>query len=221
MSLCLIATPIGHPLDISKRAIEFLRKSDVIVGEEERELGRLLKILEIYDKPTELLNEHSDQKQLQNIVNLCREKTVALVSDCGTPAFCDPGANLVTLCYAEGIKVTSIPGPSSVMMALSLSGFDLKEFIFKGFVPQKSPERQKELGKLTKENRPIVLMDTPYRLEKLVSEVTEIMPDREAFLGANMTQKDEWSFRGQMKYLTPLTKGKKAEFVLVLGPTKV
>lgn len=218
MSLCLVAVPIGHPKDISQRAIDFLRNCDVIVGEEERELQKFLKTIQVDAKATELLNEHSSPQDLKKILNLVREKKVALVSDCGTPAFCDPGANLVELCYKNQIPVTTIPGASSVMAALSLSGFQLKEFLFKGFLSQKTPERAKEVKSLSKELRPIVLMDTPYRLEKLIAELSQEMPDREAFIAANTTQRDEWSFRGKIRDLNPVVKDKKAEFVLVLGP---
>ncbi len=220
MSLCLIATPIGHPKDISLRAVEYLGSCDVIIGEEERELQKFLKIIKVEAKATELLNEHSTPADLKRLTHLAREKKVALVSDCGTPAFCDPGADLVAACYKENIPVTTIPGASSVMAALSLSGFPLKEFVFKGFLSQKTPERAKEIKELKSEQKSIVLMDTPYRLEKLISELANEMPDREAFLAANTTQREEWSFRGSIRNLLALVKDKKAEFVLVLGPLK-
>ncbi len=218
MSLCLIATPIGNPKDISLRALEYLRSCDIVVGEEERELQKFLKINNIEVTTTELLNEHSSPSDLKKLVRLAKEKKVALVSDCGTPAFCDPGADLVSACYESGIIVTTLPGASSVMAALSLSGFTLNEFIFKGFLSQKTEERAKEVKDLVKEKRPIVLMDTPYRLEKLINELNKEMPERGVFLAANTTQREEWSFRGQIKSLLPKVSGKKAEFVLVLGP---
>lgn len=218
MSLCLIATPIGNPKDISVRALEYLRSCDVIVGEEERELQKFLKLNNIEIGFTELLNEHSPVTDLKKLVALAKEKKVALISDCGTPAFCDPGAELVKACYQSGVNVTTLPGPSSVMAALSLSGFALKEFIFKGFLSQKTEERAKEIKELVREKRSIVLMDTPYRLEKLITELNKEMPEREVFIAANTTQRDEWSFRGQIKSLLPKSAGKKAEFVLVLGP---
>ncbi|OQW52178.1 MAG: hypothetical protein A4S09_09260 [Proteobacteria bacterium SG_bin7] len=213
-----MATPIGNPKDISLRALEYLRTCDVIIGEEKRELQKFLKMNDIEVGAIELLNEHSTASDLKKLVTLAKEKKVALISDCGTPAFCDPGANLVAACYGSGITVTTLPGASSVMAALSLSGFELSEFVFRGFLSQKTEERAKEVKSLLKERRAIVLMDTPYRLEKLVVELSAEMPKREVFLAANTTQRDEWSFRGQIESLLPKVSGKKAEFVLVLGP---
>jgi 16S rRNA (cytidine1402-2'-O)-methyltransferase len=218
MSLCLIATPIGNPKDISLRAVEYLKSCDVIIGEEERELSKFLKMTGVEAKSTELLNEHSTPGDLKRLLGIAKEKKVALVSDCGTPAFCDPGADLVEMCYALGVPVTTMPGASSVMAALSLSGFDLREFVFKGFLSQKTEERAAEVKELVKEKRPIVLMDTPYRLEKLAGELNQEMGNRPVFLAANTTQRDEWSFRGLVKDLVSKVAGKKAEFVIVLGP---
>lgn len=220
MSLTLVSTPIGHPKDISLRALEFLKAADVIVGEEERELQKFLKINSIEAKRTELLNEHSDQKQVENLTKLCKELKVALISDCGTPAFCDPGADLVQRCHQQKISVTAIPGASSVMMALSLCGFEIKQFVFAGFPPQKSEERQIFLKELSRENRTTVLMDTPYRLSKLVGELSDLMPERQAFLGCDLTQRSEKLFLARLQDLQTQVNELKAEFILILSPNR-
>lgn len=218
MPLFVVATPIGHPKDITLRALEVLQKCPVIIGEEDRELSKFIKINKLEPKETHLLNEHSTQKDLTSLVNLCRSQNVALISDCGTPGFCDPGADLVNLARKENIPVTSLPGASSLTTALSLSGMRLDSFVFVGFLPQKTEDRQKALTLVAKEPRAQVLMDTPYRLEKLISELAQTMPNRYAFIGLDLTQSTESSHFGKLTELTSKVKDRKAEFVLILSP---
>ncbi len=217
MPLYVVATPIGHPKDITVRALEILQKCDVIIGEEDRELSKFIKMNKLDPKETHLLNEHSETKDIAKLINLCRTKTVALISDCGTPGFCDPGADLVSLVRKENIPVTSLPGPSSLAAALSLSGMRLDSFVFAGFLPQKTEERQKALNQVAKEPRAQVLMDTPYRLEKLVTELSLAMPNRYAFLGLDLTQSSEKTYYGKLTELVQKVKDHKAEFVLILS----
>ena len=122
MPLKLVATPIGDPKDITLRAIDVLKEADVVIGEERREVSKLLKSLGIEAKMLELLNEHSRDNDVTDLLELCRTKSVALVTDCGTPGFCDPGARLVAACRREGILSTPVPGASSLMCLLSVSG---------------------------------------------------------------------------------------------------
>ncbi len=217
--LFVIATPIGHPKDITVRALETLKKSDLVVGEEDRELSKFLKMNGLLDKPTKLLNEHSTRQDLEEVLNLCRQKNVALISDCGTPGFCDPGADLVQLCYKNSIPVTGLPGPSSLMTALSVSGMRLNQFLFVGFLPQKTEERQKLLKQVAKEPHAQVIMDTPYRLSKLLSELNELMPKRHAFLALDLTQQTERLLPGPIAELNAKVRDLKAEFVLILSPS--
>ena len=115
MSLSVIATPIGNLGDISYRSVEILKAADLIIGEERKVVSKLIKHLSLGRKEIELLNEHSDQEDLDFLLNECRIKTIALVSDCGTPGFCDPGALLVKACRKAGIKIDILPGASSLM----------------------------------------------------------------------------------------------------------
>ena len=125
MSLYLIAIPIGNPGDISQRAITALKEAEIVIGEERREVSKLLKSLGIEGKRLELLNEHSNDTDVFELRELCRVHAVALVSDCGTPGFCDPGARLVAACRATEVTTAPVPGASSLMCLLSVSGFDL------------------------------------------------------------------------------------------------
>jgi 16S rRNA (cytidine1402-2'-O)-methyltransferase len=216
MSLFLVATPIGNPKDISVRALESLKECDFILGEERRELMPFLKSHGLEKKPVDFLNEHSHEKDILDYVQLCREKFVCLVSDCGTPAFCDPGADLVAACRKNKIKVTSVPGASSLMTLISLAGVRLDKFLFLGFLPAETTERLKALEEIRKEKRPIVLIDTPYRLVKLLTELDKVCPDRGSFLGLNLTKDSEATFFGTISSIKNQIGETKAEFVLLL-----
>ncbi|RME14077.1 MAG: methyltransferase, partial [Bdellovibrio sp.] len=196
MSLHVVATPLGHPEDITLRAIKCLKNSDVIIGEEPKVTRRFLKSIEVpLDKILLSLNEHSSQKDLLELLELCKKQNVALISDCGTPGFCDPGADLIRLCRQHNIPITSLPGPSSLMLLLSMSSRPLKSFYFAGFLPRKTSERQKTLQKLSTLKEPIVLMDTPYRLHKLLDELS-VFKNRSFLIGLQMTQPDETYIEG-------------------------
>ena len=216
MSLVVIATPIGHPKDISFRAVESLQAADVVIGEEFKEVSKLLKSLDIKGKPLEVLNEHSTPEDLQALLKICLEKNVALVSDCGTPGFCDPGAALIQLCRKHKVEVRSLPGASSLMGILSLSGERINQFVFRGFLPAENEARATEMKKLKTETRPIILMDTPYRLKKLLAELTEAMPQRRALLTCDLTQETELVIEGLVKDLSSKLIKEKAEFMLLL-----
>jgi 16S rRNA (cytidine1402-2'-O)-methyltransferase len=218
MSLSIVAVPIGHVKDISLRALEELRAVDVIICEEFKEASKLLKSLEITGKKLENLNEHSTPEDLQDLVKICSEQKVALISDCGTPVFCDPGAGLISECRKKNIPVTTLPGASSLMGLLSLSSDKLTQFVFRGFLPADQTERQKELLNLQKESRAIVLMDTPYRLKKILSECREYFPQRKMLLTLNLTQEDEQILEGDIQSIESRIKHEKAEFMLLLYP---
>lgn len=218
MSLNLIAIPIGNSKDISLRAIETLASSDVIIGEERREVSKLLKSLGIEGKRLELLNEHSSDDDVLDLAKLCRESKVALVSDCGTPGFCDPGARLVAACRIDRIASSPVPGASSLMCLLSMCGMNMREFLFRGFLPAERDERSAALNELNREVRPIVLMDTPYRLKRLLDELALKWPDRRALIGIDFTQPSERVIEASLKSLPNLVGDQKAEFIMVVFP---
>jgi 16S rRNA (cytidine1402-2'-O)-methyltransferase len=222
MSLHLIAVPIGHPGDISRRAIETLQAAEIVIGEERREVSKLLKSLGIEGKRLELLNEHSTDADVEELRKLCLQHQVALVSDCGTPGFCDPGARLVKACRPEGIRTSPVPGASSLMCLLSVCGNDMREFLFRGFLPAERESRDAAFRDLERERRPIILMDTPYRLVRLMDELAQKWPQRTGVLGVNFTQESELVLEGLLKDLPNLIKKNmsetKAEFILAVYP---
>ncbi|MCB0389861.1 MAG: 16S rRNA (cytidine(1402)-2'-O)-methyltransferase [Bdellovibrionales bacterium] len=216
MSLSVIATPIGNLGDISLRAIETLKQADLIIGEERKVVSKLIKLLELGRKEIELLNEHSDQKDIEFLTLQCLEKNVALVSDCGTPGFCDPGALLVKSCRNKSIKVHILPGASSLMAFLSGSGKDFKNFYFRGFLPAKNEDRISELKLLSKIKEPMIIMDTPYRLTKTLEDLVNFFPTRKVIIATSLTKDGEQFLDGSPQRILDQLKGQKLEFILAL-----
>jgi len=217
MPLTLVSVPIGNPKDITLRALETLKAADVIVGEERKPLFRLLKTLGL-DKPEryELLNEHSAPEDVVALAEICSQTHVALVTDCGTPGFCDPGAHLVKQCRKRSIPVTTNPGACSLSTFLSVTGQRLDQFYFQGFLPRETSERIKRLKVLDQNHRPFVVMDTPYRLEKTIQQILEVCGKRSLTLGTNLTQEDEKVFVGTAEKVLKDIRGQKREFLLLV-----
>lgn len=219
MSLKLVATPIGDPGDITLRAIENLKSAQAIIGEERREVSTLLKKLGIEGKEIWLLNEHTTDAEVNELLGLCKTKEVALVTDCGTPGFCDPGARLVDACRKAKVPVTSLPGASSLMSLLSLAALETREFYFAGFPPAEREARAAALKMYIQDPGAVVLMDTPYRLKKLLQELADLSPDRRALLGMDLTSPSEAVLEGKLSSLASQVEDKKAEFMLLLYST--
>lgn len=216
--LFLVATPIGDPDELTLRALKVLREADVILCESTKDTSKLLRHHGLSGKTYELLNEHSRPEELPALVELCRQKIVALVSDGGTPAFCDPGADLVALCRRQNIPIQSVLGPSSLMGLLSLAGERLDEFVFRGFLPAETEARRQEWAQLRHEDRALILMDTPYRLKKLLAEAEEFIPDRSLFLVRDLSLPSEKQLEGKAQDLRRLCGEDKAEFMLLVRP---
>jgi 16S rRNA (cytidine1402-2'-O)-methyltransferase len=191
MALFVVATPIGNDKDFTLRALEVLKAADLVIGEELKALRPILKAAGVMAPAMEQLNEHSTGEDIEFLLGECRDKNVALVSDCGTPGFCDPGADLVAACRKAGVAVVSVPGASSLMALLSVAGVRVDSFVFAGFLPAKAGERDSALKALTKEKRALILMETPYRCEQLVKDLAAHFGGRECVLGLNLTQSNE------------------------------
>ena len=217
MTLYIVSTPIGHPEDITLRAIATLREVDFLICEELREGRKLLKRLNI-QKELWNLNEHSEAEEADPIVRMLQEgRDGALISDCGTPLFADPGTYLVSRCHAAGIPVKPVPGASSLMAALSVAGVSLKTFHYAGFLPRQPKERRREIGNLLRLPCAIIILDTPYRLVPLLEDLKIEMGDgRPIVLLLSLTQKKEEIRRGRVS--TILARIKEREFVLIVEP---
>ena len=216
--LFIVATPIGNFGDISLRALETLKSADAVACEEFREGSTLLKKLGIGEKKLMILNEHNEKEGTEEIFQaLLSGQTIALVSDCGTPAFADPGTRLVKQCMEYGIPVSSVPGASSLMAAISLSPFPLKEFYFAGFLPKGESERRDKLAFLKTQKIPIVLMDTPYRMGKLLNEIgISFGRNRIITLAVDLTMPSESLLHGPVGEILKKMQGRKNEFILIV-----
>lgn len=216
MSLTIVPTPLGHWSDITLRAKEILGSCDAVIAEEHRPASTLLKKIGLEQKEIYLLNEHSKKEDLQELLELCRTQNVALISDCGTPNFCDPGANLVKLLRQNNVPVKALPGPSSLMMLVSLSSERVDQFVFQGFLPADREVRSKVLQTVAQEKRAQIIFETPYRIHKLLEELAVVMPKRKALLGLDFTLETEKVIEGPLSQLAKDTEGIKAEPVLLI-----
>ena len=217
-NLYIIATPIGNWDDITQRAIKILNHVDLLVCEEYRIGSTLLKKLSLPPKQLIALNEHNEQEQVGLITQkLLEGMNVGLVSDCGTPVFADPGHLLINQVTQMGIKVIPVPGPSSLMATLSILDFKLDRFYFAGFLPREKEQRKKVLDSLKSIDVPIILMDTPYRLTRILEDVSQTFgKNKKITLALNITMDDEKFLRGSVSDVMKQLKLKKAEFILVV-----
>ncbi|MBC7741789.1 MAG: methyltransferase [Bdellovibrionaceae bacterium] len=214
--LTLVATPIGRVDEITLRSLELLRNADVIICESTKEASKLLKQHDIKAKRYETLSEHTTTEEITDLVKLCETLNVVLVSDCGTPSFCDPGFQVVALCRRQKISVQSSLGASSLMGLISLSSERINQFYFRGFIPAENVAREKEWQVLKKTSEPLVLMDTPYRLKKMIDECCLHLADRRLLLVLNLSQETEQVFEGAPNTVRSQITIDKAEFMILI-----
>ena len=194
--LYVVSTPIGNLGDITLRALEVLKSVDVIAAEDTRHSGMLLKRFEI-KKPLLSYHEHNEAMRAAQLVErLAAGEDVALITDAGTPALSDPGTRLIRECIKRGLPFTIIPGPSSILAALVGSGFSTEKFCFRGFLPVKSGQRERELLAAVNREETTIFFESPYRLTKTLAACIEIMPDRQLCVARELTKKFEEFHRG-------------------------
>ena len=217
--LYLVAIPIGNEEDITLRALSVLKSADIVLCEERSEGARLLRHYGI-EKQIETLNEHNESASAGIMVDVLKKgKSISLISDAGTPVFSDPGRVLVEKAIQQNIKIVPVPGASSLLPALIVSGFPIKEFVFAGFLSPKRERRLTELRNLKKEQRTIVLMDTPYRLVQLLRDMADVFGEtRRVCVAFNLTMPSEEIYHSTplKLYQQFLKVEKKGEFVIVL-----
>ncbi len=217
--LYLISTPIGNFDDITLRALKLLKEVDFIICEEFKEGKRLLSHYHI-EKEIMALNEHNEEEVVNDIIlKILSGKNGALISDCGTPLFSDPGHLLVDLCISQKIDVIPVPGASSLLPALVGSGLDFEKFFYYGWLSPKKDIRRQELFKLRQMKYVIVILDTPYRLRTLLSDIVKVMGKNiPVVLAFELTKKDEKFYRGRAEEILKIVEEKnlKGEFVLLI-----
>lgn len=215
--LYIVATPIGNTGDITQRALETLNQVDAILCEERKVAARLLKQLEV-KKPLIELNEHNEEQMVHEVLlKLTQGQNMALMSDCGTPVFSDPGRILLEILYGAEIEVTPVPGASSLIAAISICPFDLRQFQFLGFLPPKTEQRKYALQRHNNNENALILMDTPYRMAKLLEEVANAFgKNQNIFLATDLTLPSEKIYLGPVQEIQNKVQNRKAEFILII-----
>lgn len=219
--LYIVATPIGNLQDITLRALDVLKMADLIVCEDTRVTGKLLSAYGI-NKPTLSYNDHNGEERRPKIMEMLRDgKHVALVSDAGTPLVSDPGFKLARDVLAEGIYVTALPGASSVLSALCLSGLPSDRFFFAGFLPAKQEARAKEIASLAAIPSTLILFESAKRLSETLGALQKGLGNRQAAVVRELTKLYEETKRGTLEDLVRYYNESgepKGEIVLVIAP---
>jgi len=218
--LFIVATPIGNIQDITARAVETLKNADAVICEEFRVGSALLKRLGIEKKEILLVNEHTEKDQGGEVIlRLARGQNLALVTDCGTPVFSDPGHYIIEQAASAGFEVIPVPGVSSLTATLSILDFEPRQFIYAGYLPRRPEDRQKELSRLKSLQVAILLMDTPYRLSVLLADVAKVFGKGQRItLACDLTKPTEKVYRGSIAEIQEKAASKKPEFILVIHP---
>ena len=194
--LYVVATPIGNLGDITLRALDLMKSADLIAAEDTRHSGILLKHFGI-KKPFVSYHEHNEARRTPELVeHLTRGEIVALITDAGTPGLSDPGLRLIRECIQRKLPFTIIPGPSSILTALLGSGFSTEKFSFRGFLPVKSGQRERELRAAAGREETTIFFESPYRLIKTLAACVNVMPDRQLCVARELTKKFEEFRRG-------------------------
>ncbi len=196
--LYIVSTPVGNLADITLRALETLRAVDLIAAEDTRRTRKLLSYFEIH-KPTVSYHEHNARTRGSELLEkIVSGKSVALVTDAGTPCISDPGYLLVEAALARGIELVAVPGPTALISALVVSGLPTHPFVFLGFPPAKGAERRRFFEKYATLDMTLLLYESPNRLEKTLKSMEEAWGDRKMAVARELTKLHEEVFRGRI-----------------------
>lgn len=219
--LYLVATPIGNLGDISARAVEVLKKADLVACEDTRVTAKLLSYLGISAKLTPYHEHNAEKVRPQLMERLKNGEMIAQVSDAGTPIVSDPGYRLVQDCIANDIYFTAIPGASAVLTALQLSGLPSHRWLFEGFLPPKTAAKEKELNELANIPATLIFYESPNRLTETLEAMKKVLGDRPAAVARELTKKFEQTVRGTFSELLAYYEQNgqpKGEIVIVVAP---
>lgn len=220
--LYLCATPIGNLEDITLRVLRTLKEVDLIAAEDTRNSIKLLNHFEIHTPMTSYHEYNKYEKGRELVDKLRQGKNIALITDAGTPGISDPGEELVKMCAEEGIEVTSLPGASACITALTLSGLSTRRFAFEAFLPADKKERQAVLMELPRETRTLIIYEAPHRLKRTLEELYEVLGNRRLTVCRELTKKYETAFRTDFQQAIQYygTEEPKGECVLVIEGKK-
>jgi len=218
-TLYIVSTPIGNLEDITARALRILGEVDIIAAEDTRHSLKLLNHYGISKPMISYWKEKERSKAEEIVRRLLSGKSVALISDAGTPGISDPGAILIKMAIEENVPVVSIPGPSACIAALSLSGLPTDQFAFIGFLPPKQSQRKKMLTELSFETKTMIFYEAPHRILETLVDMEALFPGRRAALVKELTKMHEEVLRGNIsEILANMEKTKIAgEYILILG----
>ncbi len=224
-TLYVVATPIGNLADITLRALAVLSQADIICAEDTRVTAQLLSAYGIQAKLLSV-REHNEQQMADKVIAALAEgKTVAQVSDAGTPAVCDPGAKLAARVRAAGLSVVPVVGASAVMGALSVAGVSEPNFYFHGFLPAKTGERQKLLATWAEATYPIVMFETPHRIAATLADMAAVFPQRPLVLAREISKTFETFLSGTVSEVQTIvaqdSNQSRGEMVLILHPASI
>ena len=217
-TLYVVSTPIGNLSDITLRAIDTLKTVDLIAAEDTRHTKTLLNRYEIQTPATSYF-EYNKVRKADYLLKVLKEgRSVALVSDAGTPGISDPGYKIIRLCIDSGISVIPVPGVSALLTALTVSGKPTNSFTFEGFLSNKQARRKSQLSKLREEGRTVIVYESPHRILKLLEDILEVYGDNEIVLARELTKKFEEVKRGKVSTLLEGLKstGPRGEFIVIL-----
>ncbi|OGC38791.1 16S rRNA (cytidine(1402)-2'-O)-methyltransferase [candidate division WOR-3 bacterium RBG_13_43_14] len=221
MPLYIVSTPIGNLSDMTLRALETLKNTDLLVCEDTRRANLLLTHYKI-EKPMISYNEHNEGKRVPYLIGLLKQdKNISLVVNAGTPLVSDPGYRLVKAASENGIMISPVPGPSIVTAALSVAGLPTDSFTFLGFLPKKPGRRKKLLAAIRKETRTYIILVSKERIHTLLKEILDQLGDRKICICRELTKFHEEIIRGQLSFILDNWKQKKGEYTIVLGNSDV
>lgn len=219
-TLYLVPTPIGNLDDMTFRGIQILNDVSVIFSEDTRVTLLLLKHFNIKKKLI-ALHDHNEDTEKEKVLQYLKEgKSVAIVTDRGTPIISDPGYKTVKYVTDKGYNVVGLPGANAFVPALITSGIEPSPFLFYGFLNSKDSKRKQELDNLKFCKYTIIFYEAPHRIEKTMNEILDIFGDREVSLSREISKKFESVYRGNISSLIPTLKDIKGEFVIVVSPYK-
>lgn len=219
-TLYLVATPIGNLEDITLRALRVLRECDLVAAEDTRRTGQLLQHFNLRKPLISYFRFNEAKRSVEILERLRGGGTVALVTDAGSPGISDPGTRMVADAVQAGIRVEPVPGPCAMVAALTASGLPTDEFHFAGFLPVKAGQRQRRLTTLLQIPGTLCLYESPWRIQKLLDEITGLAPKRRVVACRELTKRFEEWIRGTAQEVAAdlAKKPRKGEFVVLISP---
>lgn len=216
--LYIVSTPIGHLGDMTHRSVEVLKQVHVIAAEDTRRTRVLLNHYQIDAKLSSFHSFNQEKKGERFVDLLCAGKDVALVSDAGTPGISDPLFHLTRLALDRGVEIQSLPGPSAVLAALTVSGLPMDRFVFEGFLPLKK-KRKARIQEIADQKHTVVLYESPHRILKTLRELHAVLGNRKAVVARELTKMYEEVMRGDLQELAEMAGKKKwkGEITLVIA----